>query len=397
MMPLPILQRYILGEIVRVFAFVLACITVLLVFVGVFQQATERGLDAAQVLRILPFIVPSLLPFTIPAAMLLTVSVVYGRLAGDLELTAAKAAGIHPVTLMWPAFVLGGFLSVGSLWLTDQVIPWSIQKIEAHVVTLVEDIFLDRLRSELQFSDPGRGLHITVAGVDGRRLIHPVFRYAKSERVVTVRAEDAYIRFDLESQEAEIAMRNGMLEISEKSGVLNRTIFRQHSEHFRWNQRSEQAKARNMPVDSIKKELVDIATSRIEEKQIQAIQAMMSLTQADFTGLVKSQTASSAGITLQERRFHKLRTEMHSRYAMACSCFFFCLIGTPFSMRFGKSQFLTSFLICFLPIVCGYYPLMIGLITQAKKGAIDPSISMWVANILLAIGGWFAARHVIRY
>ena len=66
-------------------------------------------------------------------------------------------------------------------------------------------------------------------------------------------------------------------------------------------------------------------------------------------------------------------------------------------MRFGKSQFLTSFLICFLPIVCGYYPLMIGLITQAKKGAIDPVSSMWVANILLAIGGWFAARHVIRY
>jgi len=396
-MPLPILQRYILAEIVRVFVFVLACITVLLVFVGVFQQATERGLDAAQVLRILPFIVPSLLPFTIPAAMLLTVSVVYGRLAGDLELTAAKAAGIHPVTLMWPAFVLGGFLSVGSLWLTDQVIPWSIHRIEAHVVTLMEDIFLDRLRSELQFTDPNRGLHITVAGVDGRRLIHPVFRYAKSERVVTVRAEDAYIRFDLKSQEAEIAMRNGMLEISEKHGVLNRTIFRQHSERFRWRQRSEESKARNMPVNTIKSELVDIATSRVEEKQVQAIEAMMSLTQADFQSLVHSQKASSTDLSRKEKRFHKLRTEIHSRYALACSCFFFCLIGTPFSMRFGKSQFLTSFLICFLPIVCGYYPLMIGLITQAKKGAIDPVSSMWVANILLAIGGWFAARHVIRY
>ena len=394
---LPILQRYILGEITRVFVFVLACITILIVFVGVFQQATERGLDAIQVLRVLPFIVPSLLPFTIPAAMLLTVSVVYGRLSGDLEVTAAKAAGIHPLSLMWPAFVFGGILSVTSLWLTDQITPWSVRKIEEHFVTLVEDIFLDRLKSEMQFSDPAHGLHITVAGVDGRRLVHPIFRYARSGRVVTVRAQDAVIRFNLEEQQAEITMRNGMLEVNEQSGVLNRTIFKQHSEHFRWDQQSEIAKARNMPILTIKHELVDIATEREEEKQIQAIEAMMSLTQADFDQLVRSQTTRSAGLSLQERRFHKLRTEMHSRYALACSCFFFCLIGTPFSIRFGKSQFLTSFLLCFVPIVCGYYPLMIGLMTQAKKGAVDPASSMWIANILLLIGAWFAARHVIRY
>ena len=88
------LQRYILGELLRVFAFVLSVLTVLLVFVGAFQQARDSGLGPLQILEILPFVVPSLLPFTIPATLLLTVSVVYGRIAGDQEITAAMAAGM---------------------------------------------------------------------------------------------------------------------------------------------------------------------------------------------------------------------------------------------------------------------------------------------------------------
>ena len=96
---LPLLQRYLLGEVCKVFAFVLFCVTVLLVFVGLFQQAAEAGLHPLKALRILPYAVTMMLPFTIPAALLLTVSMVYGRLTGDQELTAAKAAGIPVVAV----------------------------------------------------------------------------------------------------------------------------------------------------------------------------------------------------------------------------------------------------------------------------------------------------------
>ena len=51
---IPILQRYILGELLKVFSLVLTVLTVLLVFVGVFQQATEQGLGPLQLLQVLP-------------------------------------------------------------------------------------------------------------------------------------------------------------------------------------------------------------------------------------------------------------------------------------------------------------------------------------------------------
>lgn len=49
-----LLQRYILGELVRVFLLLVIVLTLMLVFVGVFCEATERGLGPGQILQILP-------------------------------------------------------------------------------------------------------------------------------------------------------------------------------------------------------------------------------------------------------------------------------------------------------------------------------------------------------
>ncbi|HWL10181.1 MAG TPA: LptF/LptG family permease [Planctomicrobium sp.] len=390
---IPLLQRYLLREIARTFAFVLTCITVLLVFVGIFQQATASGLDAIQALTIIPYVVPSMLPFTIPAALLLTVSVVYGRLAGDQEMTAAKAAGIHPFSLMLPALFLGGVLSVCSLLLTDQVIPWSMGKIEQHIVSFMEDIFLSRLRTEHHFSDSRRGLLVTVEGVDGQQLLRPTFRYTKGQKICTLQAESAEIDLNVKEHLVNIRAVNGWIDIPGQF----RGRFDEMPEQLRWNQAGRKPKAQQLPIEVMRQELQEIELERDINRQYALMHACFALTTADFPRI-----ASNCGTRLQEigqRQgwANRLNTEMHSRYALSCSCFFFALLGTPFAMRFGKSQALTSFLLCFVPIVAGYYPLVLGLTTQCKRGSLDPSWSMWTGNVILAILAWSVLRKVIRY
>src|SRR5271168_5395412 len=97
-----ILQRCVLNDLMRVFGLAIFVLTVLLVFMGVAGEAVKRGLGAAQIIQILPYIVPSLLPYTIPATLLLTVCIVYGRMAGDHEITAIKAAGINVLCILIP-------------------------------------------------------------------------------------------------------------------------------------------------------------------------------------------------------------------------------------------------------------------------------------------------------
>jgi len=390
---LPLLQRYIFAEVFRVFAFVLFCITVLLVFVGIFQQATESGLGAGQALTIIPYVVPSMLPFTVPAALLLTVSVVYGRLTGDQEIIAAKSAGIHPLSLMWPSFALGAVLSLGTLFLTDQVIPWSMLKIEQHILSFMEDIFMERLRTEHHFSDPGHGLLVTVESIEGNVLKRPTFRYTKKQRVCTLQAEEAQIDLDAEAQTLSIKAWNGWIDIPGQVCGW----FVERGELIRWDNVKQRQNPRDLPIALIQEALEKMESRRELQNQQAALEACFSMTMADFSGLAQRCGLRMKDFGRDRKQGFRFNTEIHNRYAMACSCFFFVLLGTPFSMRFGKSQYLTSFLLCFLPIVCGYYPLLLGITTQAKKGAIPPEFCMWIANILLAIAAWIVIRKVIRY
>lgn len=391
---IPILQRYILWEVLRTFVFVLTCITILLVFVGVFQQATERGLSPAQALKVLPFVVPHMLPFTIPAAMLLTVSLVYGRLTGDQEVIAAKSAGIHPFSLMFPALFLGGLFSAGTLLLSDQMIPWSMNQIERHAIAMLEDVFIERLRTELQFSDSGSGLHVNVAAVNGRRLIYPIFRYAKGGRIVTMQAEEAKLNLDVERQEVVIELYNGFIELSENERFF---FTGREEERIRWEPDDGVRKARDLPILSIESEINRIDSFRETQNQYRAMEAFMALNSANFEELVQKTVERTQHMRGDEKRYNKLNTEVHSRYSMACSCFFFALLGCPVAMRFGQSQFLKSFMLCFVPIVCGYYPLMLGLMSQSKNGFIEPHLTMWVANIIVVVLSYFIIRKVVRY
>lgn len=395
---IPRLQRYVFFELLRVFLLVITGLTFLLVFVGLFKEATERGLGPLQLLQVLPYVVPSMLPFTIPATMLLTVSVVYGRIAGDHEITAAKAAGINVVSLMWPAIFLGAALSVCSLVLTDQVIPWAEARIRKTLLTAVEEIFLDRLRTEHQLHYKPKGIDITVTDVIGRRLIHPVFRYHRSSgRPMIIQAEEAAIEFDLDRNVAILHLKNSYvdfpgrgenrLQISKKDAPIEIPLPRDE----------DRLNPRYLPIRSITQELIEVAESRQRFEERRSAEAAIALTLGEFDRLAASGFATNAEIGAGEVRHDRLRTELHTRYALACSCLFFVLLGSPFSILNAKSQFLTSFLYTFGPIVVVYYPLVLGLMTQSKRGALNPAWAMWVGNAVVLLVAAYFLRRVMKH
>lgn len=396
---IPILQRYIFGELLKVFVLVLTVLTVLLVFVGVFQQATERGLGPVQLLQVLPFIVPSMLPFTIPATLLLTVAVVYGRIAGDQEIVAAKAAGINVISLMLPAFFLGALLSVGSLLLTDQVIPWAWVNMQRTIISAVEDIFLNRLRTEHQLRYKPKRIDITVNDVVGRRLIHPVFRYQTSGgELVTIEAEEAAVAFDLDQRVANLSFRDGRMDLPSEAGQISRiTLTGEKVIPIPLDMDDEQTKPLHLSLREIDAELEAIVAARKQFEERRDIEAALALTLGHFDRLGAESFATGSAIRMGERRRNGLCTEYHSRFAMACSCLFFVLVGAPFAILGAKNQFLTSFLFCFGPIVGIYYPLVLGLMTQSKRGHLDPSWAMWVGNAAMLLVATYFLRRVMKH
>ena len=98
---------------------------------------------------------------------------------------------------------------------------------------------------------------------------------------------------------------------------------------------------------------------------------------------------------LSDDRCTKL--EVHSRPALACSCFFFVLVGSPFSILRGKRQFLTNFFLCFVPILLFYYPIVLLTMNLAKNDDLNAAWGMWIGNGVLLLAGLYILRKVLRY
>tara|TARA_R110002111_G_scaffold18931_2_gene46194 strand:- start:1636 stop:2814 length:1179 start_codon:yes stop_codon:yes gene_type:complete len=389
-----LLQRYILFELLRVFTLMITVLTVLLVFVGAFQQASNQGLGALLVFKILPFIVPSMLPFTIPATLLLTVCVVYGRIAGDQEITAAKAAGINVLSLLWPSFILGGFLSLGSLLLSDQIIPWAEKNIEKTIASELETIFLEKLRSQNQIHDPASGISITVMGVRDKTLLVPTFRYSPpNKQPVHLQAEEATLEFDLSNQQVILHILKGHIDFPGKP----RFYVEKDDFPFPLPSQTSMAKPRHMSVRSIKTELVDMRAEKEEFEFQRDIEVAMVLALGDFERFSSPEINSNLPHNQEEdKRKNKLKTALSSRFALSCSCFFFVLVGCPFSIAQARRQFLTSFFLVFMPILLFYYPIVLLMMNLSKLGKIEPGWSLWAGNIGLLCVAIHMLRKVLR-
>lgn len=388
-----ILQRYVLRQLLGVFFLTLLSLTGMLVIVGVIGEATKNGLGPQQILDILPFVVPSLLPFSIPATYLLTICVVYGRLAGDNEITAVKAAGINPMTMLMPGFVTAAVLSLATFYLTDQVIPWARSNVERVVLTAMEDIFLGILREKNHYSDPTRGIAISVRGVEGERLIEPHFRYQLpgGPQTVNITAREATMTFDLPGQQVLLSLVEGQLVLpgGDQATVADEAY------PFPLPLGSKAPPPRDLPIQALRSGMRQARQQREALERRRVITLTFALTHGDFGHLMQpEQKRQEWEINGEIERYHKLYTELHSRLALACSCFFFALVGSPFAVMQGRRQFLTSFALCFVPILLFYYPIVLVMMNLGKDNVFDPAVGMWLGNAAMGGVAWLLLRRI---
>jgi lipopolysaccharide export LptBFGC system permease protein LptF len=94
---------------------------------------------------------------------------------------------------------------------------------------------------------------------------------------------------------------------------------------------------------------------------------------------------------LRERRtfylqeIHQINAEFHMRPALSLGCLCFVLIGCPVGIWFSRSDYLSAFITCFLPIVLIYYPLTLCCTNLAKEGFRYSELAVWAADLLLCL------------
>ncbi len=111
---------------------IISLFVLLMQFLWVYlDELVGKGLDFSIILEFITYTMAMLMTNAMPLAMLLASIMTFGDLGENNELLAMKAAGISLYRIMKPVIVLGIFLSIGSFYFYNQVIPVSYKKLIA--------------------------------------------------------------------------------------------------------------------------------------------------------------------------------------------------------------------------------------------------------------------------
>jgi len=391
-----ILNRMIFWEMVKVFVLCLIAITGILLMAGIVAEASQQGLNPAQIVAIIPLLIPSTLPYTIPATTLFATCVVYGRLAADNEILAIRASGINLTKVVWPAILIGLLTSAGTMGLYYRTIPYTHHLMRSLFLANVEELLYSLLQKNSQLTHPQFDYSMFVRGVQGRRLISPTFKHSDShgETDGVALAEEAELSVDMKEHLLKVRMYRGWTWSKNET----QTYFEQRD----WDVElpedliRQQRRARDLTWEEIGERIDELE----EEKEDLAIRVEESWSRRGRKNSPADLDRHIANlenkIKDRNRQVLAMRAELQMRPALSLGCLFFVLVGCPVGIWFGRSDYLSSFIICFLPIVFIYYPLMLCGTGMAKDGKFATIATVWIADATVGLAGLVLFWRLLR-
>ena len=355
-----ILSLYIIREISSLFLLGMAVFT-LVMLLGRLLKLTDlvitRGVPLADIGRMVTYLMPSLLVFTIPMAFLLAVLLAFGRLSADNEITVMKASGISLIQLMPPVLVCSLVAMLLTLAASVWGVPWGNSAFKLLSFEVLKQNVAMTIREKVFWDDiPGIVLY-TEHYDEERHILKGVIIYDSRDpkRPLTIFAASGTLGCTPNQQDICLVLQNGSIHATGRDGEYQMAGFGEYVMTVA-NPGKNGALGRNeqdMGIAELQRQIAD--------------------------------PALSPGQRL------KMRAELHSRFAFPFAALVFAVVAMPLGIqnrRSGKSAgFSTS-----IAILLSYYVLLSLLRTLAEKGALPPSLAMWLPNIIFLAVGWMMLR-----
>jgi lipopolysaccharide export system permease protein len=248
----------------------------------------------------------------------------------------------------------------------------------------VEEMLYEMLKRDHQINQPRLNYKMWVLRVHGKKLEKTIFKqYNKVTHLPewTAYAQEADMMVDRKKNLIRVKMLNGevLSEKGDQRGFFVERIWevplpddfdnklrKRRASDLTWNEIEEM---RSDLADEIEKKDAEIALLKL-----QALGPNPPPSLRDHINLLRLARQHDQG------ELRGLDAEIQMRPALALGCLCFVLVGCPVGIFFSKSDILSAFITCFLPIVFLYYPLLLCGINLAKNNDIPPSLTVWFAN-----------------
>lgn len=361
-----ILDRYILREVVPPFLVGLLLVTFVLLMNQILLLAElfiNRGVPAAEAVRILALLIPSILAFALPMAVLLGILGGLARLSADSEVVAFQSLGIGPRRLLRPMLIFG----LCGFFLTLPLALLVAPRANHAWVQAMTDTVLARVRlkvNPLEFNESIPNMVFFVRDIDRDKVWHDVFVSMSKDPVHPrlVLARTGSIHLFPEKRRAVLELSDGFA----YSGSL-----------------SEPEKDSLTTFERLEEE-VDV------EGLFASVSSEKRVREKDIGELVRDVKALQAGPPAatgrREVRAHWI--EIHKKFSLPFACLVFALLGLPLGVMTGRAGRTGGFSLGLVVILLYYVLLTVGE-KMAMDGRVSAFLGMWAPDIVLAAAAVF--------
>lgn len=371
------LDRYIVRELISPFCFGGALFTFFLVIDRIYHLTDlviTKGVPFYLVIQLLAYMLPSFLAHTLPMALLVAVLLAGGRLAGDLEIVACKAAGISTLRLFRPVLVCALLVMTVTATLTLVLNPLANQEFQRQLFTILQARASSGL-TERVFNATFGDVIIYVEDVSAsqialRGVLVSDERDAKVSRIITAR--EGRLLTDEVNRRITLRLINGTVSeadvvaatrvtsagASPPSGTASAARYRLTGFSIYDMSLAVDSPFRSAP--RVEKPEKDLALGDLHTR----------------LGKLASDRAARAPFLV----------EWHKRFAFPVAAVVFALVGFPLAVRSHRGGRSIA-MVGSLGILVSYYLVLTSLENSALRQRLSPIVAIWTPNVIFAAIG----------
>jgi len=375
---IPLIDRWLLGQIIPPMIFAISAFTVISLSVGVMfdliRKIVEFGLPLFLALKVLFFSLPSFLVLSFPMSVLLSTLLAYGKLSSNSELLALKSLGIKTSRIIAPAIALSIFMTGLTFYFNDNLVPTSNKLAETTLRAGIGSSFSgEQSRGNIMFSRYGSRInasnkkptkintyltHIFYASWYENNIMEgvTVLDFSREDIQQILKAKNG--RFD--KKNSSWIFSEGSIVSIDPSGQTTNIQFKEYT----------------YPFVEGPMELAKVPKDANEMTLKQAIQA--------------EKIYKKTGNLKEVRR---IKVRIQEKFTLPFACLVFGLIGSSLgsksNLRSSKSQGFGLSVI----LILVYYVVSFVSSSFGVKGLLPPIIAAWFPVLISLSGGFYFLRR----
>ena len=374
---MPLIDKWLLGQIIPPMIFAISAFTVISLSVGVMfdliRKIVEYGLPLLQALKALIYSLPSFLVLSFPMAVLLSTLLSYGKLSANSELLALRSLGIKTSRIIAPAIAVSIFMTGLTFYFNDNLVPNSNKLAESTLRSGIGSSFNQgKSKNNIIFTRKGSRIDPTNKPTKINTFLTHIFYASRFENnimkeVTVLDYSRVNVKQILTANSAIFDKENSSWIFTEGSIISTDSIGQ--TTNIKFTQYVYPFVEGPLDLAKVPKDASD-----------------MSLKEA----LEAEKIYKKIGDTKQIR---KIQVRIQEKFTLPCACLVFGLIGSILgcksNLRSSKSQGFGLSVI----LILVYYVMSFICSSFGVKGLVPPIIAAWFPVVISISGGFYFLRR----